>query len=498
MRNRILCMLLLSILLITAACGGGGSEGAQTQAANPGQSAAATTEAETEPEIISKALPTDKKYDGFEFNILTTNATSAGRFAYEFEAEEQTGEVMNDAVYTRNTAINEQFGVKIKKTMDASYNNLFTNAVQAGDDVYDVLSAPMTEVLQRGYTYGLAAEDLPYVDIDRSWWDQVVMDQCALGGVHYALTGDINLVDDDCIWLIYFNKRLGQEYKVGDLYKMVYDGKWTIDALKTACANASVDLNGDGVLDYKDQWGLVASKNSAASLLWAAGGSLGKMKPDHTMELTMSQEHNINVMERIFNLFADKNAVLVIDRDIPSSIDGGTNWTYSYNMFINGRSLFYGYPIYTMVNFREMEDDFGYLPCPKYDEDQKEYYSIAQEWVAPAMLAPRSASDPERTSIILEAMASAGQYYVVPAYYDVVLARKYARDDQSAKIIDILRANRQFDLVYAYNFGSARNSVSSTLTADSNTIASTFASIQPAVMTAYETTYQAIIDSAKK
>ena len=110
---------------------------------------------------------------------------------------------------------------------------------------------------------------------------------------------------------------------------------------------------------------------------------------------------------------------------------------------------------------------------------------------------PRSASDPERTSIVLEAMASASSYYTVPAYYDVVLTRKYARDDQSEKIIDILRANRQFDLAYAYDFGGVRSTVSNALIADSNTISSSFATALPAIQKAYEDTLKAIQEAAE-
>ena len=120
--------------------------------------------------------------------------------------------------------------------------------------------------------------------------------------------------------------------------------------------------------------------------------------------------------------------------------------------------------------------------------------SIAQSWVATSLLVPKSASDPERTSVILEAMASSAQHYITPAYYNVVLTRKYSRDNESSAIIDILRKNRCFDLVYAYNFGGAR-SINRDLVSESNTIASSIASLKPAVQTAYEDTYQQILDS---
>jgi N-acetylglucosamine-6-phosphate deacetylase len=117
-----------------------------------------------------------------------------------------------------------------------------------------------------------------------------------------------------------------------------------------------------------------------------------------------------------------------------------------------------------------------------------------QSWVGTALLVPKSASDPERTSIILEAMASSAKHYITPAYYDVVLTRKYSRDDESSAIIDLLRNNRQFDLVYTYNFGNIR-SMNKVLIADSNTIASSLASLKDATKSAYEEAYKAVRDS---
>lgn len=490
MKKRAACIILLAAMLCTVSCGGKGVSPV-TEPTN--ENTTVSEEVTKAPEIISEALP-KADYNDYEFKFLSTDSTTTGYFCYEFDAEQLTGEIMNDAVYERNMAVEDRFNISITKLVSGSYVEQFKSSVMAGEDSYDVLVAPSSTVMQNSTMYGLAVDELPYVDIDRDWWDRMVMEQSALGGRNYALSGDINLIDDDSIWVIYFNKRLAEENKIGDLYKMVYDGKWTLDALRVACADATRDLDGDGTLDYKDQWGLVASSNNAESMLWSGGGMMGKLKSDGSMEITLDSERNINVLSKIYDVFSAKDSVLVIDRDIPGSVGDMNNWTYSYTMFKEGRALFFGYCLYTLPNFRDMEDEFGYLPCPKYDEDQADYVSIAQSWVATSLLVPKSASDPERTSVILEAMASSAQHYITPAYYNVVLTRKYSRDNESSAIIDILRKNRCFDLVYAYNFGGAR-SINRNLIAESNTIASSIASLKTAVQTAYEDTYQQILDS---
>ncbi len=486
MNRRLISILLLSALLITTGCGASGGNTGDTTAPTGGT----TTAEPADTEVISAALPA-KDYGGYEFKMLTTDKDSAGYKVFELDAESLNGDVMNDAVFKRNTLVEETYNITLTQIKDASNVSKFTSSVLAADDAYDVLVADTTSILKNSYQYGLAVDELPYVDLDKPWWDTLLMEGTALGGVNYLLTGDINLADDDCLWVLFFNKRLAEEFKLGDLYQMVWDGKWTIDALKTAASGVTYDLNGDSVLDYHDRWGLIGSSNFACSMLWSGNGKLSELQKDSTLAIELDTNRNMDILEKVFDLFSAKDTVLVIDRDIPSSVEGMTNWNYSYQIFKEGRALFYGYCFYALSNFRDMEDEFGYLPCPKYDEKQDGYTSIAQEWVASALLVPKSASDPERTSIILEAMASSAMRITTPAYYDTVLTRKYSRDDESEAIIDLLRERRTFDLAYAYNFGSVRN-IAKTLIADSNTIASTIATLKDAVQAAYETTYKDI------
>ena len=487
--NKSALSIMLLASLILASCGEAAAGSADTTATAGDTTTAAP---ETEAEIISNDLP-DKDYGGFEFRILTTDEMNSVRWSFEIDAEAQNGEVLNDAVFNRNQAVEEAYNVKITQmpTAKSSFLTTFTASVMAGDDAYDVLVHTAQEVMKNGYLYGLPVEDLPYVDTSRDWWDTVIMEQAALGGVNYGLSGDINLVDDYATWAIFFNKALAEENKVEDLYKLVYDGKWTQDALRRICSDITRDLNGDSTLDYQDMWGMVASGNSAGSMLWSAGGMLGTLGKDGALTLSVDSARNVEALTKIFDVFSS-GQVLITDRDIPTSVEGMTNWNYSYKIFSEGRTLFFGGCLSSLDYFRDMEDEFGYLPNPKFDENQKDYISTAQEWCATMFLVPKTAPDPECTSIILEAMASAAQHYITPAFYDVQLARKYSRDDESEAILDILFENRVLDLVYTFNFGSARN-IATALKAESNTIASTLASLKEAAQSAYESTYAGVL-----
>jgi hypothetical protein len=67
---------------------------------------------------------------------------------------------------------------------------------------------------------------------------------------------------------------------------------------------------------------------------------------------------------------------------------------------------------------------------------------------------PKSADNLERISIILEALAAESRYTLQPAYYDIVLNRKFTRDEESSEMLDIIFTTRIYDIGGVYSFGS--------------------------------------------
>ena len=67
---------------------------------------------------------------------------------------------------------------------------------------------------------------------------------------------------------------------------------------------------------------------------------------------------------------------------------------------------------------------------------------------------PVTATDTDRTGIILEALSSASQYTVGTAYYDICLQGKYVRDEESSKMLDLIFDSTVYDIGQIYNFGN--------------------------------------------
>lgn len=86
---------------------------------------------------------------------------------------------------------------------------------------------------------------------------------------------------------------------------------------------------------------------------------------------------------------------------------------------------------FTDVSYlRDMKDDFGIVPWPKYDESS-DGYAANVDAGTDLFVVPITTADAERTSIILEALCAEGYRSVIPAYYEVALQKKYTRDDIS-------------------------------------------------------------------
>lgn len=119
-------------------------------------------------------------------------------------------------------------------------------------------------------------------------------------------------------------------------------------------------------------------------------------------------------------------------------------YTKDIGLFANGRALFMPSGLVNMSSLGSMNDDFGMLPLPKYNEEQENYYSrLMDGWINTV---PSSNTDLSRTSIIMESMAVETKNLVYPAYLNSAMENKYLRDDESRKMIDLAQERRIVDL----------------------------------------------------
>ncbi len=459
----ILIMLLAALLMLTA-CGKTPAEtttappdspsdpAAQTTtAADPGATTSATT-AETEPAETGPAAPEITAIDGgnAEFRILGRKSGSDEYYLpyAEFKVEMQNGDVMNDAVYTRNIFLEEKYNIKIVADEDTVEN--VKKAVQtnilANDATYDIYM-PTTE-----HAFSLVLEgcfyentDIPYVNVEKPWWMGETMDNLSIKNKNYFLLGDIAFSNFIASSSIYFNHVLANENNVPDMYQLVRDGKWTYEKMHEICVGITRDLNGDGIMNGEDQWGVQPSNFTWQPLYFGSGSSLVEKDSNDVPYLSWDSEKNMAVFDRLFTFLNDSNGSAVISQQHFKDVKIGNN----RDNFLAGRSLFRIEQLYGLSQIREAEFEYGILPAPKYDEAQEFYYSYVHPKQSQAICIPITNTRLELTGAILEDGAYQSYQTVRPAYYDVTLTGKLARNEDTVEMLTIMLAHLNPDLSVA-------------------------------------------------
>ncbi|MBQ8401910.1 MAG: hypothetical protein IJX14_08275, partial [Clostridia bacterium] len=227
-RNTVLFLLaaLLASSALTA-CG----DTASAETTNGETTAADTAPAETETEKLVPDLP-DSDFEGYDFAILTRGQFNSHWCSQDAYAEELTGEPINDAVYNRNAGIGDKYNFTIREEIGTSEDpsSFVTKAVQAGDDIYDML------MIGGSATGGLATnkmllplDEMPHMDLTKPWYDQSANTSLSIGNKLYMTAGDMNIMDNNATWIILFSKSLAEQYIDESLYDMASEGTWTLD-----------------------------------------------------------------------------------------------------------------------------------------------------------------------------------------------------------------------------------------------------------------------------
>ncbi|MBQ8641384.1 MAG: hypothetical protein IJ480_04135 [Clostridia bacterium] len=484
-------LLLAALLLSSGLTACGDAESTETVSADT--SSAAETNAETETEKLTPDLP-DSDFEGYEFSILTRGQYNSHWSSQDAYAEELTGEPINDAVYNRNAAIGEKFNFTIKEEIGESVDPdaSVTKAVQAGDDIYDML-------LIGGVSNGNLAtnkllvdlEMLPYMDLTKPWYDQSANASLSIGNKLYMTSGDLNIMDNNATWIILFSKTLAEQLIDENVYDMASEGTWTLDKMKEFTENASVDLNGDGVLDDSDQWALSGEGFNTMALIEGCGGKAFAKDENDMPYIAMQDENFYDMFLLALSVNGDKNRTMLADNISSKYTDV---WSECINKaFSEDRTLFMCTGLNRVSMLREMESDFGLLPIPKYTEEQEAYHCLVSIWASNMISVPKTAGNLERTSIIIEALSAESKYTLTPAYYDITLKTKSARDEESSAMLDLIFEGRAFELGNMYSWGGLFNVVSSLTTTGNTDLASQVESKVASTETAMQKTVDAFI-----
>jgi hypothetical protein len=211
------------------------------------------------------------------------------------------------------------------------------------------------------------------------------------------------------------------------------------------------DLNGDGKMYIKDDlFGYILQGGVDASFIVSGGEKIVDKDEYDLPVITAGTERFYRITEFLSEMLADTNNSV----NLHSYENQFPIYDEQVKMFSEDRALFSWIRLRIVERLRGMETDFGIIPCPKLEKEQKDYITYNEPNAGTGLSIPRTAGDLERTAMILEDLSAESRYTLQPAYYEINLQGKFMRDDESQEMLDIIMANTAFDIGYIYNFGS--------------------------------------------
>ena len=389
-------------------------------------------------------------FGGEEVTILVCNY--GGYMGSELMVEEVTGDIVGDALYNRTLAVEQRLNVNLTvepvefgwNDRDEKWMNRVRTSIMANDSAFEILHGEgylSPTFVSEGLFLDLS--DYDYIDIEKKWWNKNYSDNAAIDGSYYFVTGDISLELIKNMFCFFVNNDLYSTMNLQDnLYQLVYDGKWTLDKAAEIAYGCYADLNGDTVVDADDRHGLLLyGQNQLTGFMKSNDVSIIE-KDGGEFEFSFGNAHVADVVERLCRFAWESDGIFYTN----TLEDSKSDETVLQSPFRNGNILMSGGWLRHADTYRDLDFRYGVLPYPKWDEAADYQTTVLTAYTTFGI--PADCKNPERAAAVLEAMAQESYKNVTPAYFETTLKVKYASDDDTVKMFDIIRDGISFDFGY--------------------------------------------------
>ncbi|MBO7148823.1 MAG: hypothetical protein J6V93_03095 [Clostridia bacterium] len=454
-RIALLLALLLALTPVLASCTG--SEDDTTR-----EAPSVSTEA-TDTGFSLDTLP-ELDFDKKEFGIFIDKG-GAGYLI----AEEETGDLVTDAVFQRNLAIEEKFNLTFNMA-EAEVNHpnaQIKNYILADDKTFhtfvNVVTSPMLNMVLEGYFVDW--NELEYLDYTKPYWNSRIATDINYGGKVYVMGGDLNLTTYNSTNCIMFNQNLFEDLGIDFPYDAVYNYTWTVDKFIEIIKQGYSDLDGNTEISYEgDRFGFSGWSAELCPAVYIGMGGKPVINDENNLPvLNLNNERTVRIFDKIIEIFDNQNAFI-----------NAKEYNIDKTMRNEGRILMDDSFISFLTVNRSSDFRFGVVPYPMLDEEQGEYNSRAAN-IAHLCYIPTTNKELEETGIILEAMSIESYNNVRPVYYDVTLSLKEAPDTETIDMVDMILASS----TYMYEGFVDSSIVKQVVNNQTNTFSSWYAGNEP-------------------
>ncbi len=438
------------------------------------------TEAPTEDETTSEAEPTDTHYspifdeldfEGEELCVLLRANVLTERQWYKEAPEDNLDEAIANRNRTAEETLNICVNYEIMPYADfnscaTNFNNLIITDISHGFHYYDIAdhwAYTGAYASIRDCQANLLDEDMfPFFDFSLPCWNQSVCTEAVVNNRLHLITGALNTTQYDMAPVIWYNKTLYNLKKEStdqeDIQDLALAGQWTYDELYMWSKRLYEDSNGE---EGKQEDDTYAFATQTANL---NNQPLPKDALATAFDIDLLETYSDG--RHYYNIIGNEKAATARTMWINLFKQHGT-WGdgASVNNFAAGRYLFWASTMYPSkqanMTIREMEDEYGLLPLPKYDSDQAQYQTSSQDsYSLMSVLDHGESTIPTRGDTIsayLQFATELSYTSVRDSYFDSVIKPKFFGNEDTAVVVksevifDIIVDNITFDFWQIYS-----------------------------------------------
>ncbi len=388
----------------------------------------------------------------------------------EFEVESVTGNNVSDAIFDRNNRIEDRLNVDLVwNGVPGNANNRtgFVRMVQSyadagigSADIIATYSRTAGTLAVQGLLMDLAKIEDSYIDLEKPWWPSQMVETVSFGNAqgtsYYFLTGDISTNVLHMMHCIYINKDLLNRLdgNINDVYQMVYDGKWTLDALIELTSGVYMDLDGDNYKSNGDRFGFIG--RSYVLDAFYIGSNMRYLESGTGAGDAL----------KISNDFGSRKTALLVNK--LGAMFAGDDWMTmkfgnepDYDATLNDISVFQQGRALVIQQHAQVAEkslvgrakfSYAILPMPKYSESQVNYYtSVGNPFTLYGLfVGMNSRGNIDNTltmmSAVLECWASEGYRLTTPEIFEVNMQLKFAEGQDETNMFEYVRAGVTMDM----------------------------------------------------
>ena len=244
----------------------------------------------------------------------------------------------------------------------------------------------------------------------------------------------------DLSWVLLFNQNMMTNLEMTFPYQTVRDGNWTLEKFDEYVSGA-VNLNSDQSFAYSEngscRYGIAGHGDSPIAFIYSAGNRMTEPGADGEFKINIESDRLYTTLDRMGTLFSTREGKIHYDSDLYEDI------------FRAGRALFITCELKASLEERDMDDTFGLLPFPKYDEKQEDYQTN-MNFISCFLTVPITQKDPQMAGVILDSLTYESYKTVLPVYYDVTVSQKGLRNEESIEMLDIIHNTRGIEFTQVF------------------------------------------------